>query len=188
MTFNLGFDHDRTLDGCTFVDFHFDAPSYVEPVTLHGKTYGMTCSGKDNGYLYGSDLLGWDVVFGKRITADLIHGLAIPGVTFRVCARNGAVAADGFASLDAAKRFVAYLYERFYEAFYLGFDTYTATEAPAAQPAPSAQHSTVSPRSVPAPLARDVVPSPAPAPTRTTYRAAFYGTAVYPHLFKRNTP
>lgn len=46
---------------------------------------------------------------------------------------------------------------------------------------------TVSPRSVPAPSARNVVPSPAPAPTGTAYRAAFYGTAVTPHLFKRNT-
>lgn len=38
-------------------------------------------------------------------------------------------------------------------------------------------------RSVPAPLARDVAPSslPRPAPGATE-RAAFYGTAVYPHL------
>ncbi|APE31549.1 hypothetical protein BOX17_11685 [Halomonas aestuarii] len=46
---------------------------------------------------------------------------------------------------------------------------------------------TVSPRSVPAPSARNVVPSPVPAPIGTAYRAAFYGTAVTPHLFKRNT-
>ncbi|MGM0986554.1 MAG: hypothetical protein ACQEXI_06145 [Pseudomonadota bacterium] len=54
------------------------------------------------------------------------------------------------------------------------------TTAPVQQP-------TASPHRVPAPSPRNVVPAPVPAPTGTAYLAAFYGTAVTPHLFKRNT-
>ncbi|UYG07288.1 hypothetical protein [Halomonas sp. M4R1S46] len=186
MSFDIRFERERTTDGCTFIDFRFDAPSYQEPVDLHGEVHQMTLSGNDHGFIYGSDLLGWDVVLGDRITADQLEGFEIPGVTLRLPKTAGTIAVDGFATQAAARTFITHVYEAFYEAFYLGFDAYTLDEAPAADTAPSARPATDSPRSIPAfpaPLARDVATPALPrSPGKATERAAFYGTAVYPHL------
>ncbi|RTQ97194.1 hypothetical protein [Halomonas nitroreducens] len=185
MSFDIRFENERTTDGCIFVDFHFDAPSYQEPIDLAGEARQMSVSGNDHGFIYGSDLLGWDVVLGTRITPDQLEGIDIPGITFRT-RESGGVSAFDFATQAAARAFITHVYEAFYEAFYLGFDTYTLDEAPAADTAPSARPAPVSPRSVPAfpaPLARDVATPALPrSPGKATERAAFYGTAVYPHL------
>ena len=34
MSFDLRLERERTTDGCTFIDFHFDAPSYQEPIHI----------------------------------------------------------------------------------------------------------------------------------------------------------
>lgn len=164
MSYYIDFANQRTTDGCTFVDVLVYMPDYQQR--------DMTVSGGDTAIIVGSDLLGWDITFGPRITADLIDGLEIPGITLGInrfdstIHGSGLVYARDFPTLETAKAFVRHLYQRFYEALYLGLDTYTvepshatdtaAEAAPDTTPAPrQAVVLTVSPRSVPAPLTRD---------------------------------
>ncbi len=165
MSFDIRFDEPRTATTCTFVDFFFDAPNYQEPVDLDDESRQMTLSGRDVGFIYGSDLLGWDIVLGERITADQLDGLTIPGVTVRLPEHRGTIHLEGFATLDAAKRVVVHLYEAFYEAFYLGFDAYTLADTSAPDTMPNRATFTPISRRVPALLARNVAPFPLPRPT-----------------------
>ncbi|PSJ21950.1 hypothetical protein CVH10_09830 [Halomonas sp. ND22Bw] len=175
MSFDIRFDEPRTSTTCTFVDFVFDAPNYQEPVDLDDESRQMTLSGHDVGFIYGSDLLGWDVTLGERITADQLDGLAIPGVTVRLPQHGGTISLQGFASMDAAKGVVVHLYEAFYEEFYLGFGAYTLADAPAADSAPERPCFTPVSRRVPALLACNVAPLPLPRPTfGATERATFF--------------
>ncbi|ATJ81231.1 hypothetical protein ACFPTY_18615 [Halomonas beimenensis] len=189
MSFDIRFENERTAEGCTFLDVRFSAPSYqaATGIVINGQAQLITCSGDDSAFIYGSDLLGWCVVLGKRITPDQLDGFEIPGVSIDT-RDDGGVSAHDFATLEAAQRFVVHVYEAFYEAFYLGFDTYALADAPAPQ---AARPAPVSSRSVPAPLARDVAPSslPRPAPGATE-RAVLFDASAYPHPHRhpRNTP
>ncbi|ATJ81429.1 hypothetical protein ACFPTY_00495 [Halomonas beimenensis] len=155
MSFDIRFENERTREGCTLLDVHFIAPSYqaATGIVAGGQAQLITCSGNDVATILGSDLLGWDVVLGKRITPDQLDGIQPPGVAI-VTRDDGGVSARGFATLEAAKRFTVHVYEAFYEAFYLGFGAYALDDAPASD----------SPRSVPAPAAHDAAPLPLSRP------------------------
>ncbi|XKE45850.1 hypothetical protein LG302_01570 [Halomonas organivorans] len=136
MSFDIRFGNERTTEGCTFLDVRFSAPSYqaATGIVINGQAQLITCSGDDTAFIYGSDLLGWCVVLGKRITPDQLDGFEIPGVSIDT-REDGGVSAHDFATLEDAKRFVVHVYEAFYEAFYLGFVAYTLDDAPASEPA-----------------------------------------------------
>ncbi|XKE44510.1 hypothetical protein LG302_14190 [Halomonas organivorans] len=162
MSFEIRFENERTREGCTLLDVRFIAPSYqaATGVVVGGQAQLITCSGNDVATILGSDLLGWDVLLGKRITPDQLDGIEPPGVAI-VTRDDGGVSARGFATLEAAKRFTVHVYEAFYEAFYLGFRAYALADAPASETALPASNS---PRSVPAPVAHDAAPLPLSRP------------------------
>lgn len=117
MSYDIDFTNQRIVDGCTFLDVDVALPD------------------QHRGFLiYGIGSADWDIVFPSHITPGLLDGIDIPGVTF-FTRKDGGITARDFPTLEAAKRFVIYLYERFYEAFYLGLDTYTVEPSQAADTA-----------------------------------------------------
>ncbi|MBD3896591.1 hypothetical protein IEI94_12090 [Halomonas sp. ML-15] len=130
MSYHIEFANQRTTDGCTFVDVFARLPYQQLTITPDGQR-PITLPGEDVSIICGSDVLGWDITFGPRITADLIDGLEIPGVTLGInrvdstIHGSGLIYARDFSTLEAAKTFVRYLYKRFYDAFYR-VDTYDA--------------------------------------------------------------